>query len=321
MPVTDKKIGVLMGGSSAERDVSIRSGTAVLNALKGLGYDAVAVDPGPDICEVIRKEGIGIAFLILHGGHGEDGSIQGLLEVLGVPYTGSGVLASALAMDKEASKKIFLHHGIPVAPFITVQGSKFNVQSFKDGTELLTHISSLVTFEMPWVIKPATEGSSIGVTIVRDGASLSAAIEKALTFGGRVMIEKYVSGKEIQVGVLGGRVLGSVEVRPTSEFYSYEAKYTAGLTEYILPPELPPDILQRAERTALSAHLALGCTGATRVDLILDRECNPYVLEVNTIPGMTETSLLPKIARLSGLSFPSLIEEILREAVTGRGEG
>lgn len=320
MPITDKRIGVLMGGTSAEREVSIKSGTAVFNALKGLQYNVVVIDATSDVCAAIKKEGVKIAFLVLHGGCGEDGSVQGLLEVLGVPYTGSGVLASALAMDKEVSKKVFLSQGIPVPPFVTVQDSLSDVPGLKKTSELLTSHSSLVTFGMPWVVKPVTEGSSIGVNIVRDEASLSAALEKALAFGERVLIEKYIKGREVQVGILNGRVLGSVEVRPKSEFYSYEAKYTAGLTEYILPPEVPSDMLHKAEETALAAHSALGCRGATRVDLILDGECMPYVLEVNTIPGMTETSLLPKIAGLAGLSFPLLIEEILREAIGRRRE-
>jgi D-alanine-D-alanine ligase len=157
------------------------------------------------------------------------------------------------------------------------------------------------------------------VSIVRAEASVDAALEKAMEFGERVIIEKYIPGKEIQVGVLNGRVLGSVEVRPKFEFYSYEAKYTPGMTEYILPPEVDSVVLQKAERTALSAHLALGCRGATRVDLMVDDEGNDCVLEVNTIPGMTETSLLPKIARMSGLDFPSLLEEILKEALTRTG--
>jgi len=318
VPLTDKKIGVIMGGTSAEREVSLKSGTAVFNALKGLHYNVVAIDAGPDICKALKREGIEIAFLILHGGYGEDGSIQGLLEVLGIPYTGSGVLASALAMDKEASKKVFLYHGIPVAPFKVVTRYALRVTSKTQKTDLRTLNSQLVDFDLPWVIKPSTEGSSVGVSIVRDASFLDAALEQALGFGGRVIIEKYIQGKEIQVGILNGRVLGSVEVRPKSEFYSYEAKYTPGMTEYILPPEVHPEILQKAERIALSAHLALGCTGATRVDLIVDDEGNAYVLEVNTIPGMTETSLLPKIARLSGLDFPSLLEEILKETLTGK---
>jgi len=320
VPITDKKIGVLMGGTSAEREVSLKSGTAVFNALKGLHYNVAAVDAGPDICEVLKRERIEIAFVILHGGYGEDGSIQGLLEVLGIPYTGSGVFASSLAMDKEASKKVFLYHKVPVAPFVTVQGSKFDVRRSGKHFTLKTQNSKLrIAFDMPWVIKPVTEGSSIGVSIVKDESSFDAAMETAMGFGGRVIIEKYIRGKEIQVGILNERVLGSVEVRPKPEFYNYEAKYTPGMTEYILPPEVHPEVLQNAERIALSAHLALGCRGATRVDLIVDGEGNACVLEVNTIPGMTETSLLPKIARLSGLDFAPLLEEILKEALSRRG--
>ncbi|MCL5023002.1 MAG: D-alanine--D-alanine ligase [Nitrospirae bacterium] len=321
MPVTNKKIGVIMGGTSAEREISIKSGTAVFNALRGLGCDAVSLDAGNGICEALKKENIEVAFLILHGGCGEDGSIQGLLEVLGIPYTGSGVLASALAMDKEASKKVFVYHGIPVAPFLVLQSADFGNGDAREN-KLKALCSRLrAGFEMPWVVKPATEGSSIGVSIVRDESSLSPAVEKAFGFGRRAVIEKYIKGREIQVGILNNRVLGSVEVRPKSEFYSYEAKYIAGLTEYILPPEVGPEALRKAEATALSAHTALDCRGATRVDLILDGECNPYVLEVNTIPGMTETSLLPKIAGLSGLDFPALLEEILREALMRGGRG
>ncbi len=320
MPVTDKKIGVLMGGTSPEREVSLKSGAAVFKVLKDLQYDVVAIDAGPDICEVLKREGIEIAFIILHGGCGEDGSLQGLLEVLGIPYTGSGVLASSLAMDKEASKKIFLSHKIPLAPFVAVRGSKFDVRrSGKHFTLKNEHSKFRIPFGMPWVIKPSTEGSSIGVSIVKDESSVDAAMETALSFSGRAIIEKYIRGKEIQVGILNERILGSVEVRPKLEFYNYEAKYTPGMTEYILPPEVDPEVLRNAERVALSAHLALGCTGATRVDLMVDEGGKAWVLEVNTIPGMTETSLLPKIARLSGLDFASLLEEILKDTVSGGG--
>lgn len=295
--LTDKRIGVLMGGISAEREVSLRSGSAIYNALKGLGYNAVSIDVGSDICDVLDKGKIEAAFLALHGGYGEDGSIQGMLEVLGIPYTGSGVLASALAMDKEASKKVFLYHGIPVPPF-TVIGSITG--------------SPGPSFDFPWVIKPATEGSSVGVSIARDKGNFEKALETAFSYGSRVIVEKYIEGQEIHIGILNGIVLGGVEVRPSLEFYNYEAKYTPGLTEYILPPEITAETYERAKMTALSAHIALGCRGATRVDLRLNAEGEPYVLEVNTIPGMTETSLLPKIAGLAGFDFPGLIEEILR---------
>jgi len=311
--ITEKKIGVLMGGTSAEREVSLKSGTAVFDALQQKGYRVVAIDVGHDICQVLQREGIEIAFLVMHGGHGENGAIQGLLEVMGVPYTGSGVLASALAMDKESAKKVFMHHQIPVPPFVVIS-NRFPGQGNRLGTGDSGRLS--IPFVLPWVVKPATEGSSIGVSIVREEASLAQALDQALKFGGRVVIEKYIPGREIQVGILNGAVLGAVEIRPKIEFYSYEAKYTPGLTEYILPPDMDIGLLGKAEDTALSAHRVLGCNGATRVDLVVDQDGIPYVLEVNTIPGMTETSLLPKIARLAGLGFPDLVEAILRETLT-----
>ena len=303
--LTNKKIGVLLGGASAERDVSLRSGTAVYNALKGLGYNAVPIDAGADICSVLQKEAIEIAFLVLHGGWGEDGSIQGMLDVLGIPYTGSGVLASALAMDKEASKKAFLYHGVPVPPFVVI-----------DKRSAGRHGEPGLSFSLPWVVKPATEGSSIGVSIIKDKNDFTHALEKAFTFGSRALVEKYIEGREVQIRILNDKVLGGVEVRPSLEFYSYEAKYTAGLTEYILPPALESGVYKEACSKALAAHIALGCKGATRVDLRIDNEGNPFVLEVNTIPGMTETSLMPKIAQHAGFDFPVLIEEILRGVVS-----
>jgi D-alanine-D-alanine ligase len=293
-----------MGGRSAEREVSLRSGAAIYNALKGLGYNVVSIDVGPDVCNALGKENIEMAFLTLHGGYGEDGSIQGMLEVLGIPYTGSGVLASALAMDKEASKKIFIYHKIPVPPF-TVLDKKFS--------EILP--SQLPAFDLPWVIKPATEGSSVGVNIVRDGHSLQKALEQAHSYGSKIIVEKFIAGKEVHIGILNGKVLGGVEVRPSLEFYSYEAKYTAGLTDYILPPDIDEGVYENAKATALFAHAALGCKGATRVDLRIDGEGKSYVLEANTIPGMTETSLLPKIGKLAGFEFPGFIEEILKGVI------
>ena len=299
-----------MGGISAEREISLRSGTAIYSALKGSGYNAVAIDVGPDICNVLNREEIEVVFLALHGGQGENGSIQGMLEVLGIPYTGSGVLASALAMDKEASKKIFLYHNIPVPPFVVLSKEQITKSS-----SFVSRPSFLVEFTLPWVVKPATEGSSVGVSIVRDETSFGQALETAYSHGSRVIVEKYIEGKEVHIGILNGRVLGGVEVRPSLEFYNYEAKYTAGRTEYILPPEIDSKAYEMAKAAAISAHIALGCKGATRVDLRVDTEGNPYVLEVNTIPGMTEMSLLPKIASLAGFDFPALIEEIIRGVI------
>ena len=301
--LTNKKIGVLMGGISSEREVSLRSGSAVFNALKKLGYTAVAIDAASNICEMLKKEKIDIAFLVLHGGWGEDGSIQGLLEVMGIPYTGSDVISSAIAMNKAASKKIFLYHKIPVPPFIVLDKKAVSYQL------------SAISFEMPWVVKPAGEGSSVGVSIVRDKGQIESALKTGFSCGSEIIIEKYIEGREIHIGILNDRALGGVEVKTSLEFYSYEAKYTAGLTEYILPPQIDEAVYMKAKDIALSANRALGCLGATRVDLKIDNDGNPYVLEVNTIPGMTETSLLPKIAKEAGFDFPALVEEILKGAI------
>jgi D-alanine-D-alanine ligase len=203
-------------------------------------------------------------------------------------------------MDKEASKKVFLYHNVPVPPFAV----------FRKGQRIT---ETAVGF--PCVVKPAAEGSSIGVAIVQGKNDFGKAMDKAFSFGSRLIVEPFIDGKEIHIGILNGKALGGVEVRPADGFYSYEAKYTAGLTEYVLPPELDKGVYEKAKATALSAHTALGCTGAARVDLRLDAHGNPYVLEVNTIPGMTETSLLPKIAKLAGFDFLPLIEEIIKEAL------
>jgi D-alanine-D-alanine ligase len=314
--ITDKKIGVLAGGVSAEREVSLRSGEAVYKALKERGYDVALIDTAENFHESLVSESVEIAFIALHGGYGENGAIQGMLEVLGIPYTGSGVLASALAMDKEASKKIFLYHGIPVPAFVFAHRSELPACP-RDMISGSVIGGAVIDFDMPWVVKPVAEGSSIGVHIVRTADQMPAAVKDALKYGDKIVIEQYIRGKEVQIGILGDRALGGVEVRPSLEFYNYEAKYTPGLTQYVLPPEVSADDYEKLRSTALAAHKALGCAGATRVDLILDSAGNTYILEVNTIPGMTETSLLPKIARLDGLEFIDLIEEIVKSSVSG----
>ncbi len=307
----EKKIGVLMGGRSAEREVSLKSGTAVYNSLRGLKFNAVAIDAGEDLCTVLKKQKIEIAFIALHGGHGENGAVQGMLEIMGIPYTGSGILASALAMDKEASKKVFHYHNIPMPAFKIFMNNELKAMSKKSSdSSFIAHHSSL-PFQMPWVIKPATEGSSVGVEIVKDLSGFKAALKRAFSYGEKVIAEEYIRGKEVQIGILNNMVLGGVEVKPSLEFYNYEAKYTAGLTEYIFPPRLLKKVYDTAKDKALEAHKALGCSGATRVDLIIDAKGRPFVLEVNTIPGMTETSLLPKIAKNAGIGFGGLLTRIL----------
>lgn len=294
------RVGVIAGGLSAEREVSLKSGEAVYNALSEGGYNAVFIDAGTDIYRKIIDEGIQMAFIALHGGWGEDGAIQGMLEVMGVPYTGSGILASALAMDKEVSKKIFLQHGLNV-PSYTVTGKQA--------------VNTTPPIPSPWVIKPSGEGSSVGVSIVNTEEELEGALSEALRYSSSALLEEYIQGKEVQIAVLDDEVLGGVEVRTGRRFYDYKAKYTPGMTEYIIPPEIGEELYLEAAKTGLCAHNALGCKGATRVDLIIDNAGKIFTLEVNTIPGMTETSLLPKIAGFAGYSFLSLLEAILLDAV------
>jgi D-alanine-D-alanine ligase len=323
-PITKKRIGVLMGGLSSERDVSVRSGLAIYQSLQERGYNAVPVDVNRDIVGVLKKEKVKLAFLALHGGTGENGAMQGMLEVLGIPHTGSGVLASALAMDKEMSKKIFSYHGLPVAPFIVVTKQKgVQKRRTKDAPENGTpDMSGAYTFpavprppfDLPWVVKPVAEGSSIGVSIIKEEGELRPCLEKTFPLGERVIIEQFIKGRELHIGILGDRVLGGVEVRPSLEFYNYEAKYTSGLTEYIIPPEVDDSTLDTVKTMALRAHMTLSCSGASRVDFIADDTGRPYILEVNTLPGMTTTSLLPKIAKSAGLDFHDLVEEIIRIA-------
>jgi len=264
-PVTTKRIGVLMGGLSAERDVSIRSGLAIYQALQELGYNCVLIDVGRDVVNLLKKEKVRFAFLALHGGMGENGAIQGLLEVMGLPYTGSGILASALAMDKEVSKELFRYHGLHVAEFITIHKKEKNNL---DGLS--------IPFPSPWVIKPATEGSSIGVSIVKDKEALKPSVNHAFTYSNRVLIERFIEGREVHIGILGNRILGGVEVRPSLEFYNYEAKYTSGLTDYIIPPELDETVYEKAKEAAMKAYRVLGCSGAARVDLMIDTKDCPF---------------------------------------------
>lgn len=300
MKITDKRIGILMGGTSAEREVSLKSGKAILNVLEKAGYDVRPIDAGKDLPVVLTKEHIEVAFLALHGGLGENGAVQGLLEVMGIPYTGSGVLASALAMDKIASKKIFTFHNLPVPPFAVLL----------ENNKAFDHIE----FPLPWVIKPSAEGSSLGINIVKDMNECQQAVDEALSYNCPVIVEKYIEGQEIQVGIAGEKVLGAIEVRPREKFYNYVAKYSSSLTEYIIPPEIEQAPLQKAQQAALEAHRALGCKGATRVDFIVNKK-DIYILEVNTLAGMTEKSLLPKIAAHNGMDFKNLVEEILKIAI------
>ncbi len=297
------RVGVLMGGTSAERDVSLKTGAAVLAALGRKGYDVVAIDVDATVAERVAHERIQLAFIALHGRLGEDGAIQGMLEVLGIPYTGSSVLASALGMDKVVSRRLFEAAGLPVPRYV-----------------LVTRHAAIppLPFPFPLVVKPNGEGSSVGVSIVSQASALPAALDQAFGYDRRVLIEAYIAGKEIQVGILGQRALGAIEIRPKTAFYDYVAKYTPGMSEHIFPAPLTPEVNRRTLEVALAAFRALGCEGYGRVDCLVDEIGTPYVLEVNTLPGLTETSLLPDIARGVGIAFDDLVEAIVT-AARGRG--
>jgi D-alanine-D-alanine ligase len=302
-----KRVGVIMGGSSGEREVSLRSGAAVADALAARGHDVVRITVGEDTAELgamIKRARIDVAFLALHGRHGEDGCVQGLLELLHVPYTGSNVLASALAMDKLKAKEMFRLHNVPTPPYYTLS-------SADDIADLETLHGS---FGYPVIVKPRGEGSSLGVAKANSASELAQAIEAALAFDDTVIVERFVAATEINVGILDGEVLGAIEIAPKKGLYDYEAKYTPGMTEYFMPARIAPTRYRGVCNLAERAAKALGCTGAVRVDLLVTAGENEYVLEVNTLPGMTQTSLLPKIAAAAGYDFGRLCEAVLESA-------
>ena len=289
-----------MGGLSREREISLKTGKAILKALTEKGYPAVSVDVGDDIADKLIKEKIECAFLALHGRFGEDGTIQGMLELMGVPYTGSGVLASALAMDKIMSKKLFLFEKIPTPRFEAFRRDEIKKDPLKR-----------TSVPLPVVVKPAREGSTIGVSIVRKDEELVPALKKAGEYDEAILVEEFMKGKEITVGILENIPLPVIEIVPKSGFYDYYSKYTKGETQYILPARIAREKYLSAQEVSLKAFQQLGCSGVARVDLITDENENPFVIDVNTMPGMTETSLLPKAALYAGIPFEDLVERIL----------
>ncbi len=294
----DKKIAVLMGGWSAEREISLMTGKAVLQALKEEEYKVIGIDLAKNIVEKLKKHRIDFVFLALHGPIGEDGRIQGLLEILGIPYTGSGPLASALAMNKIYAKQIFSQAGIPTPPWIVVD--RLQVTGYR-----------LQGLKLPVVVKPVAQGSAIGVSIVKKKEGLSSAIKKAKKLDKEVLIEEYIPGKEITVGILGEKTLPIIEIIPKTNFYDYQAKYAPGGSEHLIPARLEKRVAERTARIALEAHQALGCRAYSRVDLRVDGKGQSWVLEINTIPGMTKMSLLPDAARAMGISFNQLVLKII----------
>lgn len=303
--MSKRRVGVLMGGTSAERDVSLRTGSGVAAALESRGHEVVQVvlGAGKPADQVVRESRIDVAFLALHGRHGEDGCVQGMLEMMGIPYTGSSVLGSALAMDKLKAKEMFRLHNVPTPPYyVATEGDLLDLESFHG------------SFGFPVIVKPRGEGSSVGLTLAKDFDELRAGLETALEHDRFALVERFVKATEVHVGILDGRVLGAIEVAPKSGLYDYAAKYTVGATDYILPPRIAATRVRGVMNLAERAARALEVTGACRVDLLVTEGENEYVLEVNTLPGMTPTSLLPKISEHAGVDYASLCEAILAGA-------
>jgi len=307
---------VLMGGRSAEREVSLRTGQAVHRALLRRGYRAVAIDVDASVQEQLRTKKVEIVFLALHGPGGEDGTIQGLLEIIGMPYTGSGVRASAIAMHKVTAKALLDCHGIPVPPGTVVRAGRHGKdQSHRRGPVTVPPAG----LRWPVVVKPAAQGSTIGVTIVHRRSEWRAALRRAHEYDQEAVVESYIPGREIAVSVLGGtplpRALPAIEIVAPDGFYDYAAKYEKGRTRYLCPAPLPDAVANRVRDLAIRTYQIVGCEGAARVDFRVTRRGRPYVLEINTVPGMTETSLLPMAAAKAGIDYDSLTERILQSAL------
>jgi D-alanine-D-alanine ligase len=295
-----KRIGVMMGGLSREREISLKTGKAILKALTEKGYDAWPIDVGRDIAETLIKQKIDCAFLALHGRFGEDGTIQGMLELMRIPYTGSGVLASALANHKIMAKKLFIYEKIPTPSYEVFHRDEIEKDPLRT-----------VSLPFPLVVKPAREGSTIGVSIVKTKEGFVQALKEASKHDEEILVEECVKGKEITVGILEDIPLPIIEIAPKSGFYDYHSKYTKGETEYIIPARIPREKYLYAQEISLKAFRVLGCSGCARVDFMTDEDGNAYVIDVNTMPGMTETSLLPQAASYAGISFGDLVERIL----------
>ncbi|MGB8657945.1 MAG: D-alanine--D-alanine ligase [Candidatus Zixiibacteriota bacterium] len=338
---------VLMGGISAERDVSLASGEAIVKALKSLGHRVMALDTAqgqkllpdngkylpdgvkevpPDISELERKgkkqalevihsfdfSEVDVVFLALHGGQGEDGTIQALLDLTGKPYTGSGVLASALAMNKAMSKKIFEREGI-----LTPEWFMIDDDGISDISSIVARVDQSLGF--PCVVKPNDQGSTVGLTVVEEKQCLAEALACAAKYGKQILVERFIPGRELAVGILGTLPLPVVEIIPEHGIYDYECKYTHGKCNYVCPAEIPEKKTKEIQSIGLNAFKALGCEGYARVDFRYGEDGRFYCLEVNTLPGMTDTSLVPKAAKALGIDFPKLVERIARLALEKKG--
>jgi D-alanine-D-alanine ligase len=309
--VGTKRVAVLMGGRSAEREVSLNTGAQVAAALAECGYDVVPIDTGAaGFIEAIRDARPDVVFVALHGRFGEDGTIQGLLELLDLPYVGSGVLASALAMNKVQSKRMYAVGGLKTPPYEVVRrGEPYEIEA------LTRALGAKI------VVKPASEGSSVGMTIVSDPARLAEAIETAFTYDPLVLVERFECGAEVTVGVIGNEepvALPTLEIVPVHDFYDYESKYVPGMSRHIIPARVSEEARVECSRLAVEAHRLLGCAGMSRSDTIVTPDGEVFLLETNTIPGMTKTSLLPDAAAAAGITFPQLCDRLICLAMEAR---
>ncbi len=306
-----KNIAVLMGGRSLEREFSIKSGQRVSNALRKLGHNVIKLDIDESIVDNLNSEKIDLAYIALHGKDGEDGTIQEILEVLNIPYTGPGVYPNVVSFDKIVSKQIFLSLGIPTPPFYFLNTSSF---SELGSPKLLPFIIKKIG--LPIVVKPSAQGSALGIRIVNDKESIPEAIISALSYSKKVILEKFIDGVELAVSIIGKekpRILPAVEIVTKKNFFDFESRSKTGETDYFVPARISVSSDKKMKEVAMAVHNALKCTKLSRVDIIMDTKKEiPYVLELNTSPGMTDTSLLPMSAEAAGLSFEELVDEIIK---------
>jgi len=300
----DKKIGVLMGGVTKEREISLRTGSAISASLKRMEYNVVDIDVGTDLIDRLKQERIDVAFVALHGKFGEDGCVQGLLEMMRIPYTGGGVLGSSVGMDKIVCDMLALQLGIPVP----------REQCFNIKEESPEGFMQRMTIPYPVIVKPSREGSTINITIVKRPEEFLNALKMAAQSDEKIIVQEYLQGKEVTVGLLNGRALPPLEIAPKSGFYDYTSKYTKGMTEYIVPARISEKVTAKISDWSVAIFKVLDCSGAARCDYIVGENERAHFLEINTIPGMTELSLVPKAAAHIGITFDNLVAEILNEA-------
>ncbi len=306
------KIAVLMGGRSLEREVSLKSGHRVHEALMEKGHKATAVDVDETLVEKLKKLRPDVAYVALHGKYGEDGTTQEILEILGIPYTGPGVFANIVSFDKLLAKEIFGQNDIHTPPYYALSSG-----SFKEMGASAALPDVVKEIGLPMIVKPESQGSALGVKFVNEKNDLTQALTGALSYDEKVLLEKYISGKEIAVSILGNdppKALPVVEIEASKEYFDFESRYTMGATKYYVPARLSETITKKVQETALKVHSILRCRDVSRVDMILDKDGIPWVLELNTSPGMTETSLLPMAAKEEGIDFNELVDSLVRMA-------